>query len=106
MNGRLSSFVDLLRHTGLPGYAQLPWRTRCYLNLRSLRNFVCSWQGLRYGYCLLIWFLAGRILAWQLDLYGSAAAYPALAAAVWALPWAAAARRRGVAELLAGRWPH
>jgi hypothetical protein len=96
---------DLLDHGGVPGYAQLPWGTRCYLNLRALRQFLCSGECLRICFYLVIWLLAAQLLIWTRDLHGPSAAAPGLLASVWLWPWIASARRRRIAVLLRHRWP-
>ena len=99
------AYRDLLRHDLLPGYRELPWGTRCMLDLRSCWLVARSREALRLGGYLLIWLLAAQTLVWKLDLYGPAAAMPVLLAALWVWPWLAHARRRIIAELLQHRWP-
>jgi hypothetical protein len=101
----LRAVVDLIRHNSLPGYNQLPWWTRRYIDARSLGAFVCSRQCARLALWLTAWLLASYLLVWRLDLQGPAAAAPPLLALLWLLPWVAHARRREVARLLRYRWP-
>jgi hypothetical protein len=97
----VQSYADLYGHGNLPGYSELPWRTRCILNVRSLGCFLCSGECLRLVSYLLVWLLAGFNIVWQLDLHDSAAALPLLLACLWVCPWVASARRRWVCRLLA-----
>jgi hypothetical protein len=95
---------DFMGHGDVPGYALLPWHTRCYLNIRALEYFLVSRECLRLVLYLTIWTLAAQILIWTKDLHGPAAAAPGLSAAVWVWPWLASARRRLIARLLQHRW--
>jgi hypothetical protein len=97
---------DFLRHSYVPGYALLPWHTRCYLNIKALELFLVSGECLRLALYMTIWSLAAQILIWTLDLHGPAATLPGMLAAVWVWPWLAHARRRRIAELLQHRWPN
>jgi hypothetical protein len=96
---------SLSRHHAVPGYNQLPWRTRCRLNVQSLGCFLSSQECLHMLAYLLIWLLAGFNLVWRWDVRDSAAVLPVLLACMWVWPWAAAARRRWIHHLLGGRWP-
>jgi hypothetical protein len=97
---------DFMGHGDVPGYALLPWHTRCYLNIRALELFLVSGECLRLTLYVTIWSLAAQILIWTLDLHGPAATAPGMLAAVWVWPWLAHARRRRIAELLQHRWPN
>jgi hypothetical protein len=97
--------ADLCHHQELPGYALMPWTTRCGLNVRALGCFLGSGEFLRLVLYLLVWLLAGFNLVWWKDLHDSAAALPLLLACLWVWPWVAVARRRWIHRLLGGRWP-
>jgi hypothetical protein len=92
-------------HHELPGYAQLPWTTRCLINVRALLAFIGSRSCARLTLWLIAWLLASYLLVWHFDLQGPAAATPPLLALLWVLPCCAQARRREVARLLGDRWP-
>ena len=96
----VQSYAALLGHNNLPGYRELPWVTRCGLNLHALGYFLCSEECLRLVLYLLVWLLAGFNIVWQLDLRNSAAALPVLLACLWVWPWLASARRRWVCHIL------
>ena len=91
-------------HADAPGYRQLPWLSRCRLNLQSFVMFLCSAACLHVFCALTIWLLVSYIVIWTNDLVGPAAAWLPSAALFWLLPWLGAIRRRRIAELLGGRW--
>ena len=97
--------LDFLYRGNVPGYASLPWHTRCKLNIHALAWFLRSAEFLHLATCLLIWMLAAQILIWTHDLRGPAAAAPGMLAAVWGWPWLGSARRRRIDALLQHRWP-
>ena len=89
----------------LPGYTQLPWTTRCRINVQALLAFTGSRQFVRLSLWLTAWLLGSYLLIWHYDLQGPAAATPPMLALLWVLPWFAHARRSAVARLLGHRWP-
>jgi len=101
----LRGLGDVFRHAELPGYMQLPWTTRCYINARALCGYIASRQFGRLSLWLTAWLLGTYLLIWQYDLYGPIAAMPPLLALLWVLPCFAHARRKAIAELLQQRWP-
>jgi hypothetical protein len=101
----LRGLLDVFRHSELPGYAQLPWTTRCRINAEALLAFIGSRSCARLTLWLIAWLLASYLLVWHYDLRGPAAATLPLLALLWVLPWCARVRRSEVARLLQHRWP-
>jgi hypothetical protein len=96
--------TDIAAHGSLPGYSQLPWLTCRRLDVLALVAFIRSGELLRLLLWLTVWELLTHILIWSFDLAAGAAAAPPALACVWVWPWLAAARRRHIDQLLAGRW--
>jgi hypothetical protein len=101
----LQGILDVFRHHDVPGYCQLPWLTRCRVNVQALLALLCSRRFVRVMLWLAAWLLGSYVLVWTHDLGGPAAAIPPLLALVWVLPWMARARRAEIARLLGYRWP-
>jgi len=101
----LRGMCDVFRHRDVPGYCQLPWLTRCRVNVQALLALLCSRPFVRVVLWLAAWLLGSYVLVWTHDLGGPAAAIPPLLALVWVLPWMARARRAEIARLLGYRWP-
>jgi hypothetical protein len=81
----LRGLIDVLHHGDLPGYQQLPWTTRCYINARALLAFVGSRQFVRLSLWLIVWLLISYLLIWHYDLHGPLAATLPLLALLWVL---------------------
>ena len=88
----------------LPGYRMLPFATRCALDLRALCVFLRSAECAFMGAVVMAWLLASYTVVWVCSLHGPAAALLPSLALLWALPWAADARRRALQNLLGDRW--
>jgi hypothetical protein len=95
---------SLALHTGPPAFSQLSWRERQWLEWRSLGLFLRSVEALHIGACLILWELAAMNMIWRNDWYGRDAAWPALLALVWLMPWIAAARRHFLMRALGKHW--
>jgi len=94
-----------IRPANLPGYQQMPWPTRLFLNGRALLAFSRTGECVRLLAYLTIWQLAAHIGVWQLDLTAAPAYAPPLLACLWVWPWLADARCRHIHLQLGGRWP-
>ena len=88
----------------LPGYRMLPFATRCALDLRALCVFLRSAECFYMVASIVSWLLIGYATVWVCSLHGPAAALLPSLALLWALPWAADARRRALQSLLGDRW--
>ena len=97
---------DVAQHREVPGYCQLPWHSRCHLNVLSFIVFLRSVACLRVLCAAVTWLLVSYIVVWTNDLRGFWAAVLPSAALIWLLPWLAAIRRRQIAALLGNRWDH
>lgn len=96
---------DLWYHRCIPGYEDLPRGLRCRVNLQALGLMLRSVDCFRLLAALVIWLLAGYCVVWQLDMHGSAAAWPVTTSMLWLYPRLAVLRRRYIHRALGGRWP-
>lgn len=97
---------NVVMHGEVPGYSQLPWHSRCKLNVLAFVVFLRSAACLHMLCAAVAWLLVSYILVWTHNLRGFAATALPSTALFWLLPWLAAIRRRQIGVLLDNRWEH